>query len=123
MGLSLAAALLLAAALAPTDPVLASDVQVGPPGDREEDEVRFTLTSEAGLNDGLAFPFVLLAIAFVQEGGFTSVAEWFAYAVVWKIAAGIGMGYLIGWVLGWLTFHLPNRAKLSRSASPALPMA
>jgi NhaP-type Na+/H+ or K+/H+ antiporter len=117
LGLSLAAAVLLAAALAPTDPVLASDVQVGPPGDEEEDEVRFTLTSEAGLNDGLAFPFVLLAIAFAQEGGLTSLAEWFAYAVVWKFAAGVGMGYLVGRVLGWLTFHLPNRAKLSRTGA------
>jgi len=117
LGLSLAAAVLLAAALAPTDPVLASDVQVGPPGDEEEDEVRFTLTSEAGLNDGLAFPFVLLAIAFAQEGGLTSLTEWFAYAVVWKIAAGIGMGYLVGRALGWLTFHLPNRAKLSRTGA------
>src|SRR3712207_412627 len=117
LGLSLAAAVLLAAALAPTDPVLASDVQVGPPGDSEEDEVRFTLTSEAGLNDGLAFPFVLLAIAFAQEGSLTNVAEWFAYAVLWKIAAGIGMGYVIGRALGWLTFHLPNRAKLSRTGA------
>lgn len=117
LGLSLAAALLLAAALAPTDPVLASDVQVGPPMDREEDEVRFTLTSEAGLNDGLAFPFVLLAIALAHEVSPTSVAEWFAYAVVWKILAGVGMGYLVGRALGWLTFHLPNRAKLSRTGA------
>jgi sodium/hydrogen antiporter len=117
LGLSLAAAVLLAAALAPTDPVLASDVQVGPPGDKEEDEVRFTLTSEAGLNDGLAFPFVLLAIAFAQEGSLASLAEWFAYAVVWKIVAGVGMGYLVGRALGWLTFHLPNRAKLSRTGA------
>ena len=62
-GLPWVAALLLAASLAPTDPVLASDVQVGPPRSGEEDEVRFGLTSEAGLDDGLAFPFVHLAIA------------------------------------------------------------
>ena len=63
LGLGPASALLLGAALAPTDPVLAADVQVGPPRSGEEDEVRFTLTAEAGLNDGLAFPFVNLAIA------------------------------------------------------------
>jgi NhaP-type Na+/H+ or K+/H+ antiporter len=114
LGLSLAAAVLLAGTLAPTDPVLASDVQVGPPMGREEDEVRFTLTSEAGLNDGLAFPFVLLAIVIAQD---VSLTEWFAYAVVWKILVGTGMGYLVGRVLGWLTFHLPNRAKLSRTGA------
>ena len=57
LGLAPAAALLLGAVLAPTDPVLASDVQVGPPHRPEQGEVRFSLTSEAGLNDGLAFPF------------------------------------------------------------------
>ena len=117
LGLGLATAILLAASLAPTDPVLASDIQVGPPGSGEEDEVRFTLTSEAGLNDGLAFPFVLLAAALAHEVSATSVAEWFAYAVLWKIAAGVGVGYAVGRVLGWLTFHLPNRAKLSRTGS------
>ncbi|WP_134500682.1 cation:proton antiporter [Microvirga pakistanensis] len=117
LGLSLAAAVLLAGALAPTDPVLASDVQVGPPGGGQEDEVRFTLTSEAGLNDGLAFPFILLALALAQEASMGSLAEWFAYAVLWKIGAGVAMGFVVGRVLGWLTFHLPNRAKLSRTGS------
>ena len=117
LGLGLATAILLAASLAPTDPVLASDIQVGPPGSGEEDEVRFTLTSEAGLNDGLAFPFILLAVALAHEISATSVAEWFVYAVLWKIAAGIGVGYAVGRALGWVTFHLPNRAKLSRTGS------
>ena len=55
LGLTWTIALLLAAALAPTDPVLAADVQVGPPKSGEEDDVRFGLTSEAGMNDGFAF--------------------------------------------------------------------
>ena len=115
LGLGAATALLLAASLAPTDPVLASDVEVGPPGSGEEDEVRFALTSEAGLNDGLAFPFVLLAILLTGEVDFATATVWFAYAVVWKIVVGVGIGYLAGRVLGWLTFHLPNRARLSRT--------
>ena len=69
LGLGLASAILLGAALAPTDPVLASDIQVGPPNTEEEDEVRFALTSEAGLNDGLSFPFVNLAIAIAVYQG------------------------------------------------------
>src|SRR5690348_3111742 len=60
LGLPLAAALLLAAIISPTDPVLASDVQLRDPGDR--DRVRFGLTAEGGLNDGIAFPFVILAL-------------------------------------------------------------
>jgi NhaP-type Na+/H+ or K+/H+ antiporter len=117
LGLGIATAMLLAASLAPTDPVLASDVQVGPPGGGEEDEVRFTLTSEAGLNDGLAFPFVLLAVSLAHESSASSLAEWFVYAFLWKILAGVVMGFLVGRGLGWLTFHLPNRAKLSRTGA------
>jgi NhaP-type Na+/H+ or K+/H+ antiporter len=117
LGLGVAAALLLAAALAPTDPVLASDVQVGPPQQGQEDEMRFALTSEAGLNDGLAFPFVHLAIALAAADGVGvwPLGKWLAVDVIWKIGAGVALGALIGRGMGWLTFHLPNRAKLSRT--------
>jgi NhaP-type Na+/H+ or K+/H+ antiporter len=117
LGVAPATALLLAAALAPTDPVLASDVQVGPPREEQEDEVRLALTSEAGLNDGLAFPFVHLAIAIAlaSQTGEPWFLGWLGMAVVWKVAAGLAVGYLVGRVLGWLTFRLPNRAKLSRT--------
>lgn len=119
LDLPLAPALLLAAALAPTDPVLASDIQVGPPQSGEEDDVRFNLTAEAGLNDGLAFPFVNLAIAFAVAATGTASGnwglEWLGEDVVWKLAAGVGVGYAVGRALGWLTFRLPNRAELSRT--------
>jgi NhaP-type Na+/H+ or K+/H+ antiporter len=115
LGLGFSAALLLGGALAPTDPVLASDVQVGPPQSGQEDEVRFALTSEAGLNDGAAFPFVLLAIAIAQsQGSDESIfAKWFLIDVLWKICAGVGIGWLGGKVMGHLTFRLPDRFKLS----------
>src|SRR4029453_15521938 len=116
LGLGAATALLLAAALAPTDPVLASDIQVGPPGSGEEDETRFALTSEAGLNDGLAFPFVLLAVALASS---PSDGDWFwswiIYAVLWKIGGGVLVGAAVGSACCWLAFRMPNRAKLSRT--------
>ncbi len=117
LGLGAAAAILLAASLAPTDPVLASEVQVGPPGGGKEDEVRFTLTAEAGLNDGLAFPFVNLgvALALASQTGEPWLGQWIALDVVWKLSIGIIVGWLVGRTLGWLTFRLPNRAELSRT--------
>ncbi|WP_309086640.1 cation:proton antiporter [Chelativorans sp.] len=117
LGLGLAASLLLGAALAPTDPVLASDVQVGPPHSGEEDEVRFALTSEAGLNDGAAFPFVYLAIAVAlsQASGEPFLADWLLVDVIWKVGAGVAIGWGGGLVMGHLTFRLPNRAALARS--------
>jgi sodium/hydrogen antiporter len=117
LGMSVAAALLLAAALAPTDPVLASDIQVGPPDSGEEDEIRFALTSEAGLNDGLAFPFVFAAIAMSATGpdDMPWFGAWLAVDVAWRIAAGVALGYGAGRALAWLLFHMPYRARLSHS--------
>jgi NhaP-type Na+/H+ or K+/H+ antiporter len=112
-----AAALLLAAALAPTDPVLASDVQVGPPNSGEERESRFALTSEAGLNDALAFPFVYaaLGLAAAAEAGESWFARWLLVELIWKLAAGLAVGLAVGRALAWLLFRIPARAKLSRS--------
>lgn len=111
LGLGLGAALLVASSLAPTDPVLASEVQVGEPADEEEgadkeDEVRFGLTSEAGLNDGLAFPFVYLAIAISVVGASPSAwfPGWFGVDVVWRLAAGVLFGFLTGKGLALLFF-------------------
>jgi NhaP-type Na+/H+ or K+/H+ antiporter len=117
LGLGWATSLLLGAALAPTDPVLASDVQVGPPLQGGEDEVRFTLTSEASLNDALAFPFVSLAVlmAATSSSEHEWLVRWFLVDVAWTLAAGICIGWLVGCVLGYLTFRLPNRTRLSRT--------
>jgi NhaP-type Na+/H+ or K+/H+ antiporter len=114
LGLGAAAAVLLAAALSPTDPVLATEVQVGEPtadGDGE-DEARFSLTSEAGLNDGLAFPFTYAAVAIAAAGAAPGgwLAEWVAVDVLWRIAAGVAAGVGIGWVLRFLFFSRPAEA-------------
>ncbi len=106
LGLAPASAVLLGAALAPTDPVLARSVQVGPPGDKQRHDVRFSLTTEAGLNDGLAFPFTYLAIAAVGMTGFGGWAiEWFAVDFVYRVIAGGVMGYLVGRFGAWYVFE------------------
>lgn len=109
LGLAPAAAVLLGSALAPTDPVLAADVQVGEPSEHEhgEDEVRFALTSEAGLNDALAFPFVYLAIAVATVGGAPGgwLGGWLADDLIYKIAIGTVVGVAIGKLLGLLFFR------------------
>jgi NhaP-type Na+/H+ or K+/H+ antiporter len=125
LGLSWTAALLLGACLAPTDPVLAADVQVGPPKSGEEDEVRFGLTSEAGLNDGLAFPFVNLALALsvAANTGEPWVRNWLLHAVIWEVAAGVAVGLAIGWLFGWLTFHVPAESKLAKTGDGLIAIA
>jgi sodium/hydrogen antiporter len=105
LGLPLGAAVLLGAVLAPTDPVLAGDVQVADPFDR--DRLRFSLTGEAGLNDGTAFPFVLLGLGLLGlhdlgAGGW----RWVAVDVVWAVGAGLGVGWVLGVGVGRLVLYL-----------------
>ena len=123
--LPLPLAILMGGALAPTDPVLASDVQVGPPKTGEEDEVRFGLTSEAGLNDGLAFPFVnlgLLLAAYLTEGK-PWLGEWVLHSVLWEIGAAVLVGWLVGRVFGWVTFHIPAESKLAQTGDGVIAVA
>jgi len=108
LGLSLGASVLLGAILAPTDPVLASDVQVANPGDR--DRLRFGLTGEGGLNDGTAFPFIMLGLGLL---GVHELGEWgwrwWTVDVIWAITGGLGLGYLLGTLVGRSIIYLRMR--------------
>ena len=106
--LPLGAAILLAAMLAPTDPVLASDVQLEDPNDR--DSVRFSLTGEGGLNDGAAFPFVMLGLALLglRDSGW-SYSQWVTLDFVWPIVGGLAIGALCGYAIGKLVVYLRTR--------------
>lgn len=104
LGLSVPAAILLGAVLAPTDPVLADEVQIDNAKDKHP--LRQTLTGEAGFNDGTAFPFVLLAVglsdASLHELG-DGLWRWVAVDVLWKVGGGVVIGWMGGRLLGGLT--------------------
>ncbi|TWP53639.1 sodium:proton antiporter [Lentzea tibetensis] len=129
LGIGVASSLLLAAALAPTDPVLATEVQVGEPAENpetDEDEARFTLTSEAGLNDGLAFPFTYAAVAISALGAAPAawLPHWLAVDVLWRLGCGIGVGLLVGWCLRTWFFSAPSeKFRLSEHAEGFVAVA
>jgi NhaP-type Na+/H+ or K+/H+ antiporter len=105
LGLPLGAAVLLGAILAPTDPVLASGVQLE--NIRDRDRLRFSLTGEAGLNDGTALPFVMLGLGLSGLHGFgASGWKWLAIDVVWAVGAGLGIGALCGGLIGQAVIYL-----------------
>ncbi|WP_332744977.1 cation:proton antiporter [Hydrogenophaga sp.] len=114
LGLPLGAAVLLGAIVAPTDPVLATEVQSRHPGDR--DQLRFTLTCEGGLNDGSAFPFVMLGLGLLGlhklgENGL----QWVLVDVLWATAGGVAIGVVSGVALarvGWWLRRAPQRHEL-----------
>jgi NhaP-type Na+/H+ or K+/H+ antiporter len=112
--LSLPSSLLLAAVLAPTDPVLAAEVQLDDPLEQEDDEnnVRFSLTAEAGLNDGVAFPFSYLAVLVAQAGTWAAFdfSNWFWDKLLLKIIIGIIIGLILGRLIGFLLDRLYKHA-------------
>ena len=101
---------MLAAILAPTDPVLASDVQLADPNDR--DSVRFSLTGEGGLNDGTAFPFVMLGLGLL---GLRDLGDgywrWLTIDLLWAVTGGLAIGALCGYAIGKLVLYLRTRHK------------
>ncbi len=122
LSLPLGAAVLLGAILAPTDPVLASDVQVQ--GIADQDDVRSGLTGEAGLNDGAAFPFVMLGLGLLGlhpddqagflklwAGGEFSLPVWLAWDVVWAVSVGLAVGWGTGWAVGKAALYLQRRQR------------
>lgn len=118
LGLSAGLAIFLASALAPTDPVLAASVQTDEPGTGDDDESRFALTSEAGLNDGLAYPFVILGLG-LAAGSFDA-GEWTRWALVsliWNVAGGALAGAVLAGALVLLNDQFPEPLKLRSSNS------
>ncbi len=101
LGMDWAGAILLGAILAPTDPVLASEVQLTDVKDR--DELRFGLTSEGGLNDALAFPFVYFAIHALKDNNWNNwLKNWVLVDLIWAILAGIVMGIIVARAVVWV---------------------
>ncbi|WP_376694916.1 cation:proton antiporter [Wenzhouxiangella sp. EGI_FJ10305] len=108
LGLPLGAAVLLGAVVAPTDPVLATEVQVRHADD--SDHLRFALTCEAGINDGSAFPFIMLGLGLLglHDLG-ESGSRWLFMDVLWASGAGVGIGILMGYAAGWLVYRLRTK--------------
>lgn len=117
LGLSAPHALLLGAMLAPTDPVLAGAVSVDDAADK--DRVKYALSGEAGLNDGTAFPFVVLALEWLRQRSASSgwLARWALLDVVWAVGAALGVGYFMGVTLGRWAIKLRSRHRDTEAPS------
>jgi NhaP-type Na+/H+ or K+/H+ antiporter len=122
LGLDLATALLLGAVLAPTDPVLASAVTVGDAADH--DRMRYGLSGEAGLNDGMAFPFVVLALAWHEHAGPGAwLGEWAVHRLLWGVPAGLAIGYGLGVIVGRVAIRLRTRERDTAAPDDFLALA
>ena len=110
LGMNWGEAILLGAILAPTDPVLASEVQLTDTND--QDELRFGLTSEGGLNDALAFPFVYFGIHALKDDNWNNwFKQWVVIDLIWAIAAGIFMGFIVAKAVVWIDKKIQKRRR------------
>ena len=108
LNLPLGAAILLGGILAPTDPVLASDVQMADTTDR--DRLRLGLTGEGGLNDGTAFPFVMLGLGLLGLHELGNYGwRWWTIDVLWAVTGGLALGYALGSLVGRAIVYLRTR--------------
>jgi NhaP-type Na+/H+ or K+/H+ antiporter len=122
LGLPFGLSLLIGAVLAPTDPVLASAVSVNDADDG--DRMRYGLSGEAGLNDGMAFPFVVLALAWDVNGGAGAwLATWAAERLVWAVPIALALGYALGKVVGRLAIWLRARHRDTDAPNDLLALA
>lgn len=124
LGLNWGIAVLIGAILAPTDPVLASLVQVN--NSRDNDHVRYGLSGEAGFNDGTAFPFVVFGLLLIEQETLATgwVSEWALHRLIWAVPAGLAFGYLLGRLVGQLAIFMRTRhADTSMSPNDSLALA
>ena len=122
LGLDPGMAILAGAVLAPTDPVLADAVTVDTAADR--DRMRYGLSGEAGLNDGAAFPFVVLGLLWLEHGGPGPwIGGWALHRLVWAVPAGLLLGFALGRVVGWVAIKLRSRQQDTGAPSDFLALA
>ncbi|HEY0296998.1 MAG TPA: sodium:proton antiporter [Bordetella sp.] len=108
LGLSLGAAILLGGILAPTDPVLASGMKTERGID--PDQLRFSLAGEGALNDGTAFPFVVLGLALLEpDNKAFSIWRWLMSDLIWGSVGGVLIGALAGFLIGRMVVYLRTR--------------
>lgn len=125
LGLAPATALLYGAIISPTDPVLASELQTTEPGEEDTSKSRLGLTSEAGINDGLAFPFTYLAIRLANEGDDIGawLGEWLLHDLFIKVLIGAAIGLATGWGLYKLVFNISSDKDLNKISRGILSLA
>lgn len=122
LGLPAPIALLVGAILAPTDPVLASAIAVSEA--RDHDRMRYGLSGEAGLNDGMAFPFVVLALLWAEHTSIGSwVGMWALQRILWAVPAGLLLGFFLGRGVGRLAIFLRSRNRDTSAPSDFLALA
>ena len=125
LGMLPATAMLLSAVLSPTDPVLASDLQTSEPGKADTSITKVALTSEAGVNDGLAFPFTYLAIRMADADGFSGAAfwKWAWYDMGYRLVAGAVIGLVAGYLLYKLIFLVLSKSSETKIGTGMLSLS
>ncbi len=124
LGIPFLLALLVGAAICPTDPVVASSMVTGNLAkDALPGRFRHTLSTESGANDGLAFPFVLLPLLLLEHTAASAWGEWLFKVVLWQTLGAVAFGALLGWLAGRALNLAEKRAAIDHSSFLAVTLA
>jgi sodium/hydrogen antiporter len=123
LGLAFGPAVLLGAILAPTDPILAGPLEEESSADEAEE--RFGLSSEAGLNDGFAFPFVYLGLYLTLEPDEwrSWIGDWLLMDLLYAVALALPLGWVIGRICGRSYLKLMQKDEVSHKRRLFVPLA
>lgn len=90
--------MVLAACVTPTDPVLSNSVVKGRFAEKHvPPRIRYLLSAESGINDGMGLPFLFLGLYLMRERSMgVAFAKWFYMTWVYQILLSIILGGLIG---------------------------
>ena len=110
-GLDIQAALIIAACLTPTDPVLAASILSNSQfSERVPKRIRHMLSAESGTNDGVSFPFIYVGLFLMTQPSFGQAAKDLIFiTLLWQCILGTIIGLVIGTTFHWILKLSENR--------------
>ncbi|MFC0681713.1 cation:proton antiporter [Lysobacter korlensis] len=123
-GLPILLALLIAAIITPTDPIVTTPIVTGSVAEEHVPErVRFNLSAESGLNDGLGVLFVMLAVLSITRPAGDAWLELLTRVLLWEVLGGAAIGLVAGFGLGRLFNYTKKQGLMEETSALGFVLA
>ena len=124
LGLPWPLALVVGAVVTPTDPIVATSIVTGPMAEqRLAGRIRHLISAESGLNDGLAYPLVVLSVLLLTESPAAALSGWLGHTVLWQVGGGAAFGGIAGYAAGRMLEFSERRGLIEKTSFLAYTVA